>query len=92
MIISRQMLDSMVSNPRPTRAEMTDVANAVLDSAHCVMLCNETATGAFPVDCVVTASNICRNAEHAMNYVSIGAFIRWVGVGGCGEVWCPALT
>ncbi|PNW83558.1 hypothetical protein CHLRE_05g234700v5 [Chlamydomonas reinhardtii] len=76
VIISRQMLESMVSNPRPTRAEMTDVANAVLDGASCLMLCSETSSGAFPADSFTTAVNIVRNAEHATSYASMHSFIR----------------
>ncbi len=76
MIISRQMLESMCSNPRPTRAEMTDCANAVLDGAGCLMLCSETAQGDFPADAFLTAANIVRNAEHATSYASMHSFIR----------------
>ncbi|GLC61308.1 hypothetical protein PLESTB_001741900 [Pleodorina starrii] len=76
VIISRQMLESMVGNPRPTRAEMTDVANAVLDGASCLMLCSETAIGTFPADSFRTAANIVRNAEHATSYASMHSFIR----------------
>ena len=77
VITATQMLDSMMKNPRPTRAESTDVANAIYDGTSAIMLSGETAAGKYPVESLLTMAKIAERTESDINYA--GGFKSTIG-------------
>lgn len=78
VIIATHMLESMITNPLPTRAEVTDVANAVLEEADCVMLSGETTVGKFPVECVDALRKISKSVDTTGTKANFASYIEHI--------------